>query len=646
MNKHLRRIVLFAVLSCALLHIDVTAQQQQQQLSPSQQELADYIKDNYTKREVMIPARDGVRLFTSIYEPKDRSRKHPILLNRTPYTVAPYGADRYKTSLGPSELYAREGYIFVYQDVRGRWMSEGDYVNVRPDIANRTTRDIDESTDTYDTIEWLTKNVANNNNRVGIYGISYPGFYTSAGIIDTHPAIKAASPQAPIGDWFIGDDFHHNGAFFLPHAFNFYTSFGQPRPVPVTPETANLKAFNHGTRDGYKFFLEMGSLANSDDIYRKQLGTDIAFWNEVMQHPNYDEFWRERNILPKLRNIKCAVMTVGGWFDAEDLYGALKTYEHIERQNKGIYNILVMGPWFHGGWARSQGKSLGNIDFGTSTAEYYRAQLELPFFEFHLKDKGDLSKLKEINVFETGTNRWRAYDSPQADSWSPRDVTRRALYLTSNGKLGFDQPTGGDAFDEYLSDPAKPVPFIENTDIGMTREYMTDDQRFAARRPDVLTYQTEPLTEDLTVAGDIKPSLFVSTSGTDADFVVKLIDVLPDNLGANPETRHHMGGYQMLVRGEPFRARFRDGFAQPVPMRANAVERIEFMMPGIRHTFKRGHRIMVQIQSSWFPLIDRNPQTYVANIFEAKESDFRKATQRVYRGGRTATRIELPVLNR
>lgn len=618
----------------------------QQQLSPAQQELADYIKDNYTKREVMIPARDGIKLFTAIYEPKDRSRTYPILLNRTPYTVAPYGADKYKTSLGPSDLYAREGYIFVYQDVRGRWMSEGDYVNVRPDITNRTPRDIDESTDAYDTVEWLTKNVANNNNRVGIYGISYPGFYTSAGIIDTHPAIKAASPQAPIGDWFIGDDFHHNGAFFLPHAFNFYTRFGQPRPVPVTPETANLKPFEHGTQDGYKYFLEMGSLANSDDIYRKQLGTDIAFWNEVMRHPNYDEFWQTRNILPRLRNIKCAVMTVGGWFDAEDLYGALKTYEHIERQNPGIYNILVMGPWFHGGWARSQGKSLGNIDFGASTAEYYRTQLELPFFEFYLKDKGDLSNLKEINVFETGTNRWLAYDSPQANSWSPRDVTQRALYVTSNGKLNFDQPTGNadDAFDEYVSDPAKPVPFIENTDIGMTREYMTDDQRFAARRPDVLTYQTEPLTEDLTIAGDIKPSLFVSTSGTDADFVVKLIDVLPDNLGANPETKHHMGGYQMLVRGEPFRARFRESFSRAVPMRANSVERVEFTMPGIRHTFKRGHRIMVQIQSSWFPLIDRNPQTYVPNIFEAKESDFRKATQRVYRGREAATRIELPVL--
>ena len=618
----------------------------QGQLTLQQQELADYIKENYTKREVQIPMRDGVRLFAAVYEPKDKSQKYPILLNRTPYTVAPYGADKFRTSLGPSDLYAREGYIFVYEDVRGRWMSEGEYMDVRPDIENRRPTDVDESTDTYDTVEYLIKNVGNNNGRVGIYGISYPGFYTSSGIIDTHPAIKAASPQAPIGDWFIGDDFHHNGAFFLPHAFNFYTGFGQPRPQPVTPETANLKPFDHGTRDGYKYFLELGSLANTDDRYRQQLGTDIAFWQQLMQHPNYDEFWQARNILPKLKNIKCAVMTVGGWFDAEDLYGALRTYEHIERQNPGIYNVLVMGPWYHGGWARSTGKSLGSVDFGTSTAEFYRSQLELPFFNYYLKNKGDIKDIKEINVFETGTNEWKFYDRPLRDSWSPNNVTERAIYLQGNGGLSFDRPRGSNDYDEYISDPARPVPFIEDVSIGMTREYMTDDQRHASRRPDVLTYRTEPLAEDITIAGDIKPTLFVSTTGTDSDFVVKLIDVFPDNLPANPETKKIMGGYQMLVRGEPFRARFRNSFSRPEAMRPNRVEKIAFTMPGITHTIKQGHRIMVQIQSSWFPLVDRNPQTFVPNIFEAREADFQRATQRVYHGGASVTNILLPILRK
>jgi len=636
------RNLFFIFWTIALCQISLFAQQQQQ-LPPEQQELADYIKANYTKREVMIPMRDGIRLFTSIYEPKKKTEKYPILLNRTPYTVAPYGADKFKTSLGPSDLYAREGYIFVHQDVRGRWMSEGEYIDVRADVANRNKTEIDESTDTFDTVDWLIKDVTNNNGRVGIYGISYPGFYTSAGIIDTHPAIKAASPQAPIGDWFIGDDFHHNGALFLPHAFNFYTGFGQPRPEPVTPETAKNKPFTHGTHDGYKYFLEMGSLANSDDVYRKQLGTDIKFWNEMMQHPNYDEFWQSRNILPKLKNIKTAVMTVGGWFDAEDLYGALKTYEHIERQNPNIYNVLVMGPWAHGAWARSSGKSLGNVDFGTSTAEFYRSQLELPFFNYFLKNKGDIKDIKEINVFETGTNEWKFYDR-----WSPRNAEMRLLYLQANGDLSFEKPRGGAGgdFDEYVSDPARPVPFTEEVSIGMTREYMTDDQRFASRRPDVLVYETEVLTEDITVAGDIKPTLFVSTSGTDADYIVKLIDVFPDNLSANPDTKHIMGGYQMLVRGEPFRARFRNSFERPVAMRPNTVEKIAFTMPGINHTFKAGHSIMVQIQSSWFPLVDRNPQTFMPNIFEAKETDFRKATQRVYHSPVNMTNIALPVIRK
>ena len=644
MKNRLLNLTLFVLLAI-ISPFAVSAQQTT--LTPQQQALADYIKDSYTKREVLIPMRDGIRLHTAIYEPKDKSEKYPILLNRTPYNVRSYGADKFNTTLGPSDLYAREGYIFVLQDVRGRWMSEGEFMDVRPDIPNRTKNEIDESTDTFDTVEWLVKNVQNHNSRVGMYGISYPGFYTSAGIIDTHPAIKAASPQAPIGDWFMGDDFHHNGALFLPHGFNFYTGFGQPRPTPVTPETIKNKPFNHGTRDGYKYFLEMGSLANSDDRYREQVG-DIKFWNEMMQHPNYDQFWQDRNILPKLKNIKCAVMTVGGWFDAEDLYGALRTYEHIERQNPGIYNVLVMGPWAHGGWARSNGKFLGNVDFGTSTAEFYRAQLELPFFNYFLKNKGDLKAIKEINVFETGSNEWKFYDKTQKGSWSPALATERMLYLHDGGRLAFTAPPTNvrASFNEYVSDPAHPVPFTEDISIGMTREYMTDDQRFASRRPDVLVYQTDVLAEDITISGDIKPSLFVSTSGTDSDFVVKLIDVFPDNLGQNPDTKKQMGGYQMLVRGEPFRARFRNSFEKPEAMKPNQATKIEFTMPGANHTFRKGHRIMVQIQSSWFPLVDRNPQTFVPNIFEARETDFIKATQRVYHSSAQPTAIKLEVLPR
>jgi uncharacterized protein len=639
--------LLSAIVSLLLMAASAPVTSAQQ--TPEQQEYAEYVKDNYTKREVMIPMRDGVKLFTAIYEPKDNSQRYPILLNRTPYTVGPYGADNFLWALGPSVLYAREGYIFVYQDVRGRWMSEGEYMDVRPDIANTKPSEIDESTDAYDTVDWLVKNVRNNNGRVGMYGISYPGFYTSAGIIDTHPAIKAASPQAPVGDWFIGDDWHHNGAFFLASAFQFYSDFGQPRPVPVTPETRGGKVFSYGTRDGYKYFLEMGSLANSDDRYRQQLGADSKFWNEMMQHPNYDEFWEARNILPRLKNIKCAVMTVGGWFDAEDLHGALRTYEHIERQNPGIYNVLVMGPWHHGGWAYSSGKTLGNVDFQASTAEFYRAQLELPFFNYFLKNKGDIKNIRELNVFETGTNSWRFYDKTLAKSWSPQNVETRNIYLRAGGKLDFVAPApaasaGATTYDEYVSDPAHPVPFIEDISVSMIAPYMTSDQRHNSRRPDVLVYQTEPLTEDVTVAGDFKPTLFVSTSGTDSDFIVKIIDVFPDNLLPNPETKRVMGGYQMLIRGEPFRARFRNGFSKPSAMRPDMVEKVEFVMPGITHTFKKGHRLMVQIQSTWFPLVDRNPQTFVPNIYEAKETDFQKATQRVYRGGANASRIALEVL--
>jgi putative CocE/NonD family hydrolase len=519
--------------------------------------------------------------------------------------------------------------------VRGKFMSEGEYVNMRPHIEGKKGQEVDESSDTYDTIDWLVKNVPNNNGRVGMWGISYPGFYAAMGTIDAHPALKASSPQAPIADWFIGDDFHHNGTLFLPHAFNFLSAFGLPRPKPTTNFPAR---FEHGTPDGYKFFLEMGRLPNAD---KKYLKGQVAFWNEMMAHPNYDDYWRARNTLPHLKNIKPAVLTVGGWFDAEDLYGALNTYKTIERMNPGIYNKLVMGPWFHGGWSRGDGEFLGNVRFGAATSVFYRNNIELPFFNCLLKDQCD-HNLPEAFVFETGSNQWRSYEH-----WPPANTEQKDLYLQDNGALSFSRPIQIKAspFDEYQSDPAHPVPFINSTSVGMTREYMDDDQRFAATRPDVLVYQTAPLTEPVTASGPIVATLYVSTSGTDSDYVVKLIDVFPDNTPDNDPNPAgvKMGGYQMLVRGEPMRARFRNSYAKPQAMIPNKVTRVEFTLPDINHAFLKGHRIMVQIQSSWFPLVDRNPQKFV-DINKAKDADFQKATERVYRSAQYSSHLSLHAL--
>jgi putative CocE/NonD family hydrolase len=598
-------------------------------LSATRASAQDEIRDNYTKQESRIAMRDGVKLFTSIYAPKDASQPWPVLLTRTPYGVGPYGEDKFRSNLGPSALFIKEKFIFVYQDVRGRNQSEGEFVNVTPHRPVKSgPADIDESTDAYDTIDWLVKNVPNNNGRVGMYGISYPGFYTAAGSIDAHPALKAASPQAPVSDWFVGDDFHHNGSFYLAHAFRFFDGFGRAKG------TSRPKS---GTQDGYSFFLELGSLSDMESKYFKG---DVPYWTEMRRHPNYDEWWKARNIRTHLRNMKPAMLTVGGWFDAEDLFGALKVYDAIERQSPGATNTIVMGPWYHGGWASSDGEALGHVRFGSKTSVFYRETIEFPFFCHYLKDKAD-PKLPEAYMFETGANRWRAFDV-----WPPAAVARKSLYLRAGGKLSFEPPPEEASFDEYVSDPAKPVPYTATQAAGMTREHMVDDQRFAASRTDVLSYRTEPLEQDVTIAGAIVPSLRVSTSGTDSDWVVKVIDVYPDDapdpVPAVPGLR--MGGFQQLLRGECMRGRFRHGFEKPEPFLPGQVEKVEYPMPDVLHTFLKGHRIMIQVQSSWFPLVDRNPQKYV-DIYQAAAADFQKATQRVYRSSADPSAVQIQVLN-
>jgi putative CocE/NonD family hydrolase len=595
------------------------------------------VKANYTKYEHMIPMRDGVRLFTSVYVPKDTSQEYPILMVRTPYSCRPYGVDEYSSSLGPGRKYVDEGYIFVTQDVRGCWMSEGEFVDIRPHIATKhSPSDIDESTDTWDTVDWLVKNVPGNNGRVGQWGVSYPGFYTAAGMIDAHPALVASSPQAPLVDWFMGDDWHHNGALQLAHGFNFLVDFGRPRPGPV--KRNRRPRFEAGTPDGYQFFLDMGPLREAEAKYMKGR---VAFWRELMQHGNYDDFWQARNLRPHMKNIKPAVMSVGGWFDAENLFGALETYRSVERQSPGSENTIVMGPWSHGGW-RVDGESLGDVSFHAKTGEFYRDNIEFPFFQHHLKDKRE-AELPEAWMFQTGTNQWREYDA-----WPPRQAEAKHLYLRAGGQLSFEPPATKDndpGYDQYWSNPHRPVPIMEGTASGMPRSYMVADQRFAARRPDVLVYQTDVLDRDLAVAGPIEIELHVATSGTDADWVVKIIDVYPsDRPDPNPNARDvRFGGYQQLVRGDIFRGKFRNSFEKPEPFVPDEPARIEFKLNDICHVFRPGHRLMVQIHSTWFPLFDRNPQKFV-DIYSAGPEDFQTARQRVYHSTDRATRLRMPVL--
>jgi putative CocE/NonD family hydrolase len=594
----------------------------------------EWFAEHYTKYEQLVPMRDGVRLFTRIYVPKDESRPWPILLTRTPYALKPYGDANYSEPGGSFGVFAKDQFIMVTQDVRGRYGSEGQYEHVRPFNPAKGPREADESSDAFDTIDWLVKNLPNNNGKVGMYGISYPGFYTSMGMIDSHPALVAASPQAPVSDWFIGDDLHHNGAWFLVQNFGFFYNFAQH---PEDPLHDPRQPFHYRTPDGYEFFLRMGSLGNSDTLLLKGASPE---WTEFLKHDTYDAFWQARNIRPHLKNVHCAVMTVGGWYDAEDLFGALETYRWTERQNPGITNTLVMGPWSHGAWGSKGGDHLGNIDFHSKTADYFHEKIELPFFKHFLKADTNYTAI-EAQVFETGTDRWRRFDA-----WPPRQTSPRSLYFRAAGRLDFNPPAeDADSFDEYVSDPGRPVPYTQQIGTDYPASYPLEDQRFAAQRPDVLVYQTEALRDDLTVVGPIKTTLHVSTSGTDSDWVVKVIDVYASDFpDPNPNPTHvRMGGYQQLVRGDVFRGKFRNSFEKPEPFEPGKPATINFAMPDVCHTFRRGHRVMVQVQSTWFPLVDRNPQSFL-HIANAKPEDFRKATQRVYHSKKDASLISVEVL--
>ena len=602
------------------------------------------VRENYSKYEYRVPMRDGVKLFTAVYVPKDvitDGKTYPILLQRTPYSVRPYGVDQFPATLGPSPLFLNEKFIFVYQDVRGRNQSEGDFALTRPHKPTKTSvKDTDESTDAYDTVDWLIKNVKGSVPRVGIWGISQPGFFASAATIDAHPALVAVSPQAPVTDYYLNDDSYHNGAFMLAHRFRFYQNF---RPQGVEPGTP----FNFGTPDGYEFYLGLGSLANAEEKYFKRTQ---PFWTQHMENTAYNEFWKSRSIWRHFKNTRPAVLTVGGWYDAEDAMGPLRTFNEIEKNNPVGKNMLVMGPWTHGGFARGDGDRVGNVNFGAKTGLYYRQNIEFPFFLHYLKQKGG-GNLSKAWIFETGMNQWRRFDA-----WPPKTATTKVLHLAPNGQIAPAAPPAA-SFEEYVSDPNRPVPYLAHVSLAVRGDYMTEDQRFAATRPDVLVFKTEPLEEDVTWTGPIGVELKVSTSGTDSDFVVKVIDVFPGDYpdfnspppapGAAPPVEPansiKMGGYQQLVRGEPFRGKYRKSIEKAEPFVPGQPDFIKFDLPDVAHTFRRGHRIMVQIQSSWFPLTDRNPQKFL-DIPNARPADFVKATQRIYLGGADGTKLTVKVL--
>ena len=604
--------------------------------SGNAQQVNNYVKENYKKIDTTIVMRDGIKLYTCIYVPKDDSKQYPILMERTPYSCGPYGPDNYASSLGPNDSLMKEKYIFVMQDVRGRYMSEGINEEVTPYNPNKKTKkDVDESSDTYDTVDWLLSFLKNDNGRVGLHGISYPGFYATASLPGAHPAIKAVSPQAPVTDEFIGDDANHKGAFFLLDNFGFMGFFDRERNGPVKNYTKPLFTANYN--DAYSFYLNMKTIkaTNSEKYYNKK----SRIWNEYLEHDTYDTYWQARNIRPHLKNINIPTLVVGGWFDAEDLFGALRTYEAIEKQSPGNKNFLVMGPWTHGAWAAPEWTKFGTYEFGSNTSKFFKDSIETVFFNYYLKDKGQFNR-SEATVFETGTNAWK-----QFDAWPPSNTAPVPYYFSSNNKLSRSKSPEAKSFSEYISDPNKPVPYTNGVFRGRNNLYMVEDQRFAASRPDVIFFETDTLTENVTLAGKIIADLFVSTTGTDADFIVKLIDVLPSN---EPNIQSAPRGFMMadmqqMVRAEVFRGKFRNNFSKPEAFVPGKVSEVKFELNDVLHTFKKGHRIMVQVQSSWFPLVDRNPQKFM-RIPDADEKDFHKETIRIHHDATNSSNIILPVM--
>ncbi len=592
------------------------------------------VQQNYEKRSVRVPMRDGKTLYTTIYTPRDKTKKYPIMLKRTPYSIQPYDDSRYSPRIAPSKYMEKDGYIFVHQDVRGRWMSEGNFDNMRPHVAGDAA--IDESSDTYDTIEWLLKNTPENNGKVGMWGISYPGFYTTAALPEHHPALVAASPQAPISDFFF-DDFHHNGAYLLSY-FVATSTFGYQHNGPTPRQW--YSSLSPSSQDPWTFYTTLGPMSNAGRLY----DDSNFFWKQLVEHPNYDEFWQKRSILPHLKNIKANVMTVGGLFDAEDLYGPFNIYKEIEKNNPDTFNVIVMGPWSHGDWATEHKHAVvGKVAFGENVSTIYQREVEAPYFSHFLKGTGKKPKFEAL-MYDTGVRGWRTFSK-----WPPAAAKPVKHYLHGNRSISTTAPTDAKTPESsFVSDPGNPVPHRARQDLRMQftpRQYMSDDQRFASARPDVLVFQTPPLTEPLTITGEILAHLKVSTTGTSADWVVKLIDVYPDTHGflKGSEPGLNFGGFQQMVRSEVIRGRFRNSFEKPEPFVAGEMAEINLPLQDICHTFKKGHRIMVHVQSTWFPLIDRNPQKYVDNIFKAKAEDFIKATHTVYHKPEAESWIELKV---
>ncbi|ANI88510.1 X-Pro dipeptidyl-peptidase [Arachidicoccus ginsenosidimutans] len=624
----MRKVIIFPVF-LFLLFSSIYAQRRQRTLPFD----TSFVRTHYTKHEYMIPMRDGVKLFTAVYTPKDTAKSYPFMMERTCYSVAPYGEDKYPYSLGPSPDFTTEGFIFVYQDVRGKHHSEGNWTEITPFIENKKGAQHDEASDTYDAVDWLIKNIPHNNGKVGVWGISYPGFFATNAALAGHPAIKAVSPQAPVTNWFLGDDTHHNGALFLMDEFDFDYWFANSTNGPNKDKMPPLNA---KFSDNYQFYLNMKTVPRANELYYHHL---VPFWDTILMHPNYDEWWQARDIRRFMSNVKPATLVVGGFYDAEDQWGAMNTYESIEHKNANNQNTLIMGPWYHGGWASGNMDHLGDIPFGFNTSKWFQKNIQFPFFMHYLKD-APLPHLPEALLYDVGLNQWDSFSE-----WASKDIVPAKLYFNENNAVTFTPPTATNSYDEYISDPNKPVPYQGGikADRGVT--YMDDDQRFASQRPDVLAFETPVLDSDVTLAGEVAANLYVSVSGTDADFIVKLIDVSPDT-ASNYRIDNKIvpaGGYQALVRAEVMRGKFRNSFSKPEPFVPNKPTLVKFHVPDVLYTFKKGHKIMLQVQSSWFPLLDMNPQVF-EDIYKAKPEDFKKATIRLYHQKDLPSNIQLGIL--